>query len=74
MATLHLNGTEYDIDNLPESAKAQVVNLRFVESEIARMKSQLAVFETARKSYVTALSASLNAPSAVAEGARPLAH
>jgi hypothetical protein len=38
---------------------AQVENLRFVESEIARLNAMLAVVETARATYVAALNAAI---------------
>ena len=55
MATLTLNDKTYDISKLTKEAKAQVTNLRFVESEIARLNATLAVLQTAKSSYIQAL-------------------
>ena len=55
MTTLHVNGLSYDLDALSDEARAQVANLQFVDAEMARLKAQLAVFQTARNAYVQAL-------------------
>jgi hypothetical protein len=55
MATIKIDDVEYDSDKLSETAKAQVVSLQFVQTEISRLKSQLAVYQTAAAGYTTAL-------------------
>ena len=55
MATIKIDDVDYDTDKLSESAKAQVASLQFVQSEINRLKSQLAVYQTAASGYTTAL-------------------
>ena len=60
MATIKIDDVEYDSDNLSETAKAQVVSLQFVQSEINRLKSQLAVYQTAASGYQTALKSELD--------------
>lgn len=55
MATIKIDDVEYDSDKLSESAKAQVVSLQFCQSEINRLKSELAVYQTASAAYTTAL-------------------
>jgi len=50
-----LNGTSYRVAELSDDAKAQVTNLQFVDTEIARLQSLLAVANTARMAYENAL-------------------
>lgn len=61
MATLTTNNKTYDIEHLPEDAKAQVANLQFVEMEMQRLNNTLAVFQTARNGYINALQPHLEA-------------
>ena len=55
MATITIDGTEYDTDKLSEAAKAQVVSLQFVQKEIQRLEAQIAVYKTAEAGYAKAL-------------------
>ena len=69
MATLTINDKTYDIDKLSEDAKAQIINLQFVDAELARLNATAAVFQTARigclsalKPHLAALDASSTTP------------
>ncbi|WP_404298468.1 hypothetical protein [Halomonas sp.] len=53
--TLTIDGNEYNLADLSENARAQVVNLRVTDQEIARLKQQLAIYQTARASYARVL-------------------
>lgn len=55
MATINIDGNEYDINSLSEAAKAQVVSLQFVQSELQRLEAQVAVYRTAEAGYAKAL-------------------
>ena len=57
--TLTIDGTEYNLAELSENARAQVTNLRVTDQEIARLQQQLAIAQTARTAYARALSAEL---------------
>ncbi len=50
-----IDGTEYLLSSLSDEAKTQITNLRFVESEIVRLKAQLAIASTAKLAYQAAL-------------------
>ena len=50
-----INDKEYDIDDLSDTAKSQIVNIQVVDGEIARLKQQLAIMQTARNAYGKAL-------------------
>ena len=60
MATITLDGTEYDSEKLSDEAKNQVISLQFVKNEIARLQAQLAVYKTAEVGYVNALKNNLD--------------
>ena len=55
MAKITIDNKEYDTDNLSDASKTQLINLRFVDSELQRLQAQAAVLETARQVYVRAL-------------------
>jgi DNA repair ATPase RecN len=50
-----VDGVTYKLSELSEAAQEQVANLQFVEKEIAELSSRLAVFQTARNAYQSAL-------------------
>lgn len=55
MATLSIDNKSYDIEQLSDEAKAQVVSLQYVETELQRLNATIAVFQTARNAYLSAL-------------------
>ena len=55
MATITIDGKEYESDELSDSAKQQLVSLQFVQTEIKRLESQIAVCKTAAVAYTNAL-------------------
>ena len=55
MAQITIDGNEYDSDNLSEEGTKLFNNIRFVQNEIVRYKSLIAVNETASQVYVSAL-------------------
>ncbi|MCG5534656.1 DUF6447 family protein [Ectothiorhodospira mobilis] len=57
--SITIDGTEYPLDQLSENARNQVMNLRVTDQEIARLKQQLAICQTARAAYARALEAEL---------------
>ena len=67
MATITIDGKEYDIDSLSEESKAQLVSLRYVDSELARLQAQSAALQTARIAYGRALKQTLEEGKAAEE-------
>ena len=59
MATLTIDGTEYDTEQLSEAAKSQVTNIQLVDQKITQLQQELAIVQTARNAYVQALQAEL---------------
>ena len=52
---LALDGKQYQLDSLSDAAKAQVQNVRVVDAEIQRVQNILAIYQTARNGYLSAL-------------------
>tara|TARA_B100000965_G_scaffold71863_1_gene56735 strand:+ start:222 stop:404 length:183 start_codon:yes stop_codon:yes gene_type:complete len=59
MTEIKINGKDYDIDNLSENAKKQIVSLQFVQNEINRLNAQLAAYKTAEIAYSKAVEESI---------------
>jgi flagellin-like hook-associated protein FlgL len=57
--TVNIDGTEYKLDSLSEDARNQLLNIRAVDMEIARLKQLQAIAQTARSAYAAALKRSL---------------
>ncbi|HBP40835.1 MAG: DUF6447 family protein [Vreelandella alkaliphila] len=57
--TITIDNREYGVNDLSESARNQVVNLRVTDEEIRRLQHQLAIAQTARTAYANALKAEL---------------
>ena len=56
MPKIQINDKEYDSESLSDDAKKQLSSLVFVQNEIKRLNSELAVYKTAQNSYSIALS------------------
>ena len=50
-----VDGIEYSINDLSQSAKSQLANINFVDTQIQQLTNEKAVVETARVGYVKAL-------------------
>ncbi len=55
MASINIDGKEYDIDTLSDAAKSQLGSLQFVQGELKRIEAQMAVYKTAYAAYSSAL-------------------
>ncbi|ACJ01094.1 DUF6447 family protein [Rhodospirillum centenum] len=54
-----IDGHPYDLTTLSEEARTQLAGLQAADQEIARLKTRLAIAQTARAAYATALKAEL---------------
>jgi hypothetical protein len=61
MPTITIDNKSYELDNLSDEAKAQLVSLQFCDQELARLQAQAAALQTARIAYSRALQAALPA-------------
>lgn len=62
MSTIKIDNQTYELGQLSEEAKAQLVSLQATEAEIQRLNIQLAIAQTARSAYAVALKAALPTP------------
>jgi hypothetical protein len=60
-AKVTIDGTEYQLADLSAGTRTQLTNLRATDMEIAHLKQQLAIAQTARAAYANALKQGLPA-------------
>ena len=61
MTTITIDQIEYELDSISETAKQQIANVQATDEEIRRLTIQLAIAQTARVAYATALKKELPA-------------
>ena len=59
MPKITVDGVDYNSEDLSENGKAQLASLQFLEVQMRKIKSEIAVYQTARKTYMAALKAEL---------------
>lgn len=62
MATLKIDGKEYNLDEMSENARAQAGSLQVSNQKISQLQFDLAVFQTARLAYARDLAEKLPEP------------
>lgn len=68
---ISIDGTAYRLADLTDAARQQLVNVRLVDQELARLQRQRAIATVARTAYAGAVAAALpKEPTAPADGAR----
>jgi len=60
MPKISVDNIEYNTEDLSDNGKAQLASLQFLEVQMNKLKSEIAVYETARNSYIVALKSSLD--------------
>ena len=55
MPNFTVDGIEYNTEDLSENGKAQLASLQFLEVQMNKLKSEIAVYQTARNVYVASL-------------------
>jgi len=59
MPKIKLDEMEYNTEDFSDNAKAQYASLQFLEVQMNKLKSEIAIYQTARQAYITALKAEL---------------
>lgn len=68
---ISIDGTAYNLEDLTDTARQQLVNVRLVDQELARLQRQRAIATVARTAYAGAVAAALpKEPTAPADGTR----
>ena len=52
MPKITVDGIEYNTEDLTENGKAQLASLQFLEVQMNKLQSEIAVYKTARNSYM----------------------
>ena len=55
MPKITVDGIEYNTEDLSENGKAQLASLQFLEAQMNKLNAEVAVYQTARLSYVAML-------------------
>lgn len=53
--TITIDGTQYDLDALSQTARDTIASLQFVEEQIRQKQNEWAIADTARMAYSAAL-------------------
>lgn len=64
MARITIDNVEYPMEQIPDIARSHLSHIQFIDQEIARLQSQIAVLQTARQAYAKAVRSALPAPDA----------
>ena len=59
MPKIKVGELEYNTEDLSDNGKAQLASLQFLEVQMQRLKTEIAVYQTARNGYVAALKSEL---------------
>jgi hypothetical protein len=59
MPNINVDGIEYNSEDLSDNGKAQLASLQFLEVQMQKLQNELAVFHTAKNSYIAALKVEL---------------
>jgi hypothetical protein len=59
MPKITVDSIDYNTEDLTENGKAQLASLQFLEQQMIKLKSEIAVYQTARNAYAQALKAEL---------------
>ena len=59
MPKITVDGTEYNTEDLSDNGKAQLASLQFLEVQMNKLNNEIAIYQTARNSYIAALKSEL---------------
>ena len=59
MPKINVDGIDYNTEDLSDNGKAQLASLQFLEVQLKKIQGEIAVYQTARNSYIAALKAEL---------------
>ena len=59
MPKITVDGIDYNTEDLTNNGKAQLASLQFLEVQMKKLQSEIAVYQTAKNTYIAALKAEL---------------
>ena len=60
MPKITIDDIEYNTEDLSDNGKAQLASLQFLEAQMQKLNSEIAVYQTARIAYVNELKKELD--------------
>jgi hypothetical protein len=73
MPKITIDDIDYNTEDLTENGRAQLASLQFLEAQMQKIRNEMAVYQTAQRTYVAALKAEIEKAGIqpVAEPAQP---
>ena len=59
MPKIKVDDTEYNSEDLSDRGMATLKSLQFLEGQLQKLKSEIAVYQTAQRTYIAALKAEI---------------
>ena len=59
MPKITIDSLEYNTEDLTENGKAQLTSLQFLEVQLQKLRNEIAVYQTAQRTYLGALKAEI---------------
>ena len=59
MPKITIDDIEYNTEDLTENGRAQLASLQFLESQMQKIRNEMAVYQTAQQTYIAALKAEI---------------
>lgn len=59
MSHVTIDGRQFDLDTLSDEARQQAANIQVIDQEMARLKTQMLIYQTARNAFAVALQQAL---------------
>ena len=59
MPKITIDNIEYNTEDLTENGKAQLASLQFLEVQMQKLRNEIAVYQTAQRTYLAALKAEI---------------
>ena len=60
MASIKIDGIDYNIDDISDKGKEQLASIKFSQNEIQTLEARIAVYKTGLSAYTKALQNELN--------------
>ena len=60
MPKIKIDDLEYNTEDLSEEGLAQLKSLQYLETQLQRLRSDIAVYQTAQRTYAAALKAEID--------------
>ena len=59
MPKITIDDIDYNTEDLTDNGKAQLASLQFLEGQMQKLRNEMAVYQTAQRTYVAALKAEI---------------